>query len=267
MDSAPHIDAKPAPLAPADPLSTSPEKPKWLIEEGTKTIIELRDPIEDVSALSQFCENMNMPSLNIVLLGYFQESPLVFTSVFNGLANNKSAREIGLEAGYCELGSQGTALLTNLTNLTKLNIPGNTMIINPLATSLGVYDEDYKEPGPVCLPTMLTRLRSLDLQANQLNDDNIAALSVLTSLVKLKLAGSAVEPRGMAGLAHLTNLQHLDLERTRLKSAYIEQHLSILTNLTSIRAGGNGFGIDDMAHLKHFTKLKTLNGHPLAAFR
>jgi Leucine-rich repeat (LRR) protein/tRNA A-37 threonylcarbamoyl transferase component Bud32 len=126
----------------------------------------------------------------------------------------------------------------------------------------------------------LTKLERLDLK-QAINDDGLAQIEPLTSLLVLVLSGSPIGDAGLVHLQKLTNLSALFLNGTKVTDAGLERlkpltnvgylslestkvsdaglvHLKGLANLGQLDLGSTQVGDDGMQHLKPLSKLADL---------
>jgi Leucine-rich repeat (LRR) protein/tRNA A-37 threonylcarbamoyl transferase component Bud32 len=127
----------------------------------------------------------------------------------------------------------------------------------------------------------LTKLERLDLK-QAINDDELAQIEPLTSLLVLQLSGSPVSDAGLVHLQKLTNLSVLFLNGTKVTDAGLERlkpltnlgvlflestkvsdagliHLKPLARLGELDLGSTQVGDDGMVYLKPLTKLSVLH--------
>ena len=126
--------------------------------------------------------------------------------------------------------------LTNLTNLTSLDLSGNQI-------------ED------ISLLTNLTNLTSLDLGNNQITD--ISALSNLKNLTTLNLSGNNITDISI--LKELTKLESLSLGGEYSQKSQLSD-ISVLTNLTNLTNLSVSYAqVTDVRALTNLTNLTSLS--------
>ena len=142
--------------------------------------------------------------------------------------------------------------LSELTNLTELELPCGLQDISPLSsltnlTSLYLENNQISDISPL---SSLINLKSLALYNNQISD--ISALSGLTNLTTLYLFINQISDISVLG--GLTNLTSLTLDENQISDI---SALSSLTNLRSLDLSSNQ--ISDISALSSLTYLKSLD--------
>jgi beta-lactamase regulating signal transducer with metallopeptidase domain len=171
---------------------------------------------------------------------------------FEHLAALPALESLGL---YDVLLPEGTlATLARIRSLKEL-----------LVVECGMMDADIA-PLAIC-----TRLTSLSLRGNAITDNGLDSIVKLKNLEVLDLGNSSsvgsqmqITDRGLAKLAALTRLKHLNLSSTRLPLGFTDKglsHLSEFPDLESFDVSGFGLSDEALVHMGRCTNLRRLGLH------
>lgn len=160
-------------------------------------------------------------------------------------------RSLKVEAKHAST-IKNISALSELTNLTELELPCGLQDISPLSsltnlTSLYLENNQISDISPL---SNLINLESLALYNNQISD--ISVLSGLTHLTTLYLFINKISDISVLG--GLTNLTSLSLDENQISDI---SALSSLTNLRSLDLSSNQ--ISDISALSSLTYLKSLD--------
>jgi uncharacterized protein (TIGR02996 family) len=176
-----------------------------------------------------------------------------YVESLDGLAGLAQLKELGMTAdlGADHLKDEGTAALTSLTGLERLELPLADITDLTLHRLAGLkrlrylnlnYANGISDAGLVDLAN-LTRLEHLDLGSEEwrggksITDEGLRHLAGLKKLTVLNLKGQAVTDAGLVHLRALKKLEHLELTGTQVTARGAEELLAFLPAASIVAAG------------------------------
>ena len=234
-----------------DPATSPSPTEKFLPPELEDHVMDWQD--ENLEALMR--ETIGIMDGDIMLSDVWELRSLKMEAKSTSTIKNISALSELTNLTELELpcGLQDISPLSSLTNLTSLYLENNQISdISPLSSlinlkSLALYNNQISDISAL---SGLTNLTTLYLFINQISD--ISVLSGLTNLTSLSLDENQISD--ISALSSLTNLRSLDLSSNQISDI---NALSSLTNLKSLDLSSNQ--ISDISVLSNLTNLTYLN--------
>ena len=205
-----------------------------------------------LSNLSPLKDMKNLEELSIGSSGISDLSPL------SGLTSLK-------KLDLCNSNISDISALKNLTNLTELKLDNNKITNISYISDLANLQElsfinNKVTVSDLSIFSKFTKLKKLIVNVDD-NVKNLDAISNLTSLTDLQIAGSKIS--SLSGLRNLTKLEYVSIfnsgSGTNLDGNAITS-LDAISNLTGLKTLMIiGFKISDLSPLKNLAKLSTLH--------
>ena len=227
------------------------------LESGDSLTSDIEDPVTSSSPAATSLP-MTIPGLEDHVMDWQDENLEALmrktTGIMDGdimLSDVWELRSLEMEAKSAST-IKNISALSELTNLTELELPCGLQDISPLSsltnlTSLYLENNQISDISPL---SSLNNLESLALYNNQISD--ISVLSGLTNLTTLYLFINKISDISVLG--GLTNLTTLSLDENQITDI---SALSSLTNLRSLDLSSNQ--ITDISALSSLTYLKSLD--------
>ena len=175
------------------------------------------------------------------------------------------ARMTRLHLGGSALGAEGTLYLERLTQIVALDVRGAATSPSCLALGLRamvhLHDLDlgFNRVGAAQLRalTAMSVLSALGLAGTHLSEEACEVVAAATGLTRLDLSGNVLGGGHLASLSGLVHLADLDLHATRLAPAHL-RHLRPMRQLTRLDLGGTRIGPQAVTQLAAWPQLTEL---------